>query len=643
MKHREHEPGALASPNPDGSYGPARQADGAVRQDLPCRGLRSGAVIVLWVAMSFLNVLYVALFTQNLPFVDDYGPLPWLLGESTLSWQYLWAPVQEHRMVPTRLAIWLLALAGGADFRIHFLVNSLLLSLASLTVLSALRHARGRTTFADLIVPVFCMSWIHWWNLRQIVGLTFALYLLLLMTLLAAVLRTFWKSTGWTALVCGILLFLPHLASMGLLLSAAFVPYAIACGRALLRGSASGDRRRAALLTGSACGAALTIGLYLATTPSTRENLPANPLRWEVASTFLKSASMALGPGVNAAWQSAEAGMAGLTALALVVMVLACAGRKSSGAESRLQGLGLLALLAGTLLILAAIGISRADRGGHAGLSPWYATLAAPIPVLGLAGIDGDRRGWVRRALVGALIIAAGFTLVSSTISGWRNGWNLREAAGRMMQDRRAGYPGQVVAQRYDDYFCMPSAAALWAGLDLLEKHGKGPFRPGGGEVLLPLPYLEFRALDLGGWKGKGSSIRPIGAGSARGLGRAVLLEVGSAEDAFRLSKAEFYGRGGLLVRMDLLSGGASTARLSGRRSAERGAGNEVIAEADIFAGANTLMFFFDAADLSDREWVLTPGAVGTYRINGISFLELPAKGGPAQRRYTLDGGFDPF
>jgi hypothetical protein len=106
--------------------------------------------------------LYLRRFGHYLPWCDEY---PAFIGmatrESSLTWDYLWTPANEHRAPLTRLWCVLLGRLFDWNFRHMLQLNLAVLALACLPLLLAVRAVRGRSTPYDAFLPLLILTSVH--------------------------------------------------------------------------------------------------------------------------------------------------------------------------------------------------------------------------------------------------------------------------------------------------------------------------------------------------------------------------------------------------------------------------------------------------------------------------------------------------
>jgi hypothetical protein len=104
--------------------------------------------------MLLFALLFVLVYGSNVPHWDDVNVVPWLAGERAVTWEWLWATHNEHRIVIPKLLLLGLAWTSNCDLRAGMLFNVLALAAAAAALILAVRARRGFTLAADAVFPL---------------------------------------------------------------------------------------------------------------------------------------------------------------------------------------------------------------------------------------------------------------------------------------------------------------------------------------------------------------------------------------------------------------------------------------------------------------------------------------------------------
>ena len=97
-----------------------------------------------WAAMTLTAGWLVFRYGLKMPFADEWQWLGQATGREPVTWSWLWAQHNEHRMfLPALIYLGLGRLSGG-DFRVGAYFNVAVLSVLSLGMIAVVRRVRGR-------------------------------------------------------------------------------------------------------------------------------------------------------------------------------------------------------------------------------------------------------------------------------------------------------------------------------------------------------------------------------------------------------------------------------------------------------------------------------------------------------------------
>ncbi len=141
----------------------------------------------VWAVMSIALIAYVARFSHNLPYYDDWNLVPLLDGSIKFDADWLWQQHNAHRIPFPKIVLFSLLSATGWDFRSGMFLNALALIFVTALLLRTSAYIRGVTTYADLFFPLFLLHWgnfdyLLWnWQLNQMIPVVIVLAILSVM------------------------------------------------------------------------------------------------------------------------------------------------------------------------------------------------------------------------------------------------------------------------------------------------------------------------------------------------------------------------------------------------------------------------------------------------------------------------------
>src|SRR5262249_44182499 len=95
-----------------------------------------------WAAMTLASFLFVWIYARDVPYFDEWTMVPVLTGDRPVTPGWLWAQLNEHRIVVSKLVQLALAKIADGDFRAGTVVTWIItvgLAAAFIVVASRLR------------------------------------------------------------------------------------------------------------------------------------------------------------------------------------------------------------------------------------------------------------------------------------------------------------------------------------------------------------------------------------------------------------------------------------------------------------------------------------------------------------------------
>jgi hypothetical protein len=399
------------------------------------------------------DLFYIWLYGSTEPYQDDWDIVPAFTGHQPVTLGWLWSQHNEHRLPAPRLLLLGLLSLGNGDFRAGMIVSALSLGALAWAVIHVAGRLRGRSAWTDLCFPVLLLNWGNFENLLWAWQVAFVASMVVAGTLLVLIARgEFPWSPGRAVLAGFCLLLLPLSGGTGLPFVLPLALWATIMGRTLCRAGTTHARRAGVTLVACAVAAAgLTVFYFkgsMATEVRNRDVVVAlrTALEFLALSFGLFGTLDVYGPSP---WLRSYYWLVLPTAAVMAYALAAwLAVRASRSPEGRLRALGLLFFLVGMAVMVLGIVFRRAEAGHMNGLTPRYATLAAPgmvCAVLIFLLYGGRLATWLQ---AGVLVLVS-LVAWPATVEGWHYGRGLRMKFARFEADVRAGLPPLVLADRY--------------------------------------------------------------------------------------------------------------------------------------------------------------------------------------------------
>lgn len=445
-KVRERKSKAVSSPPTDAT------------RSVASLSLSSIVVWLIWGGMTLCALWYVITQASIVPRHDYWTVVPQVSGASDVTWNWLWLPHNEHRLVLPKLALVALGRTTN-DIRAASLLGVVLLASVGALLIAQTARLRGSVSPADAFFPLALLHIGHattflWpFNLQNVLAATLSLTLVVVMVGSSSGRLSVNRLLAWGA--CLLLLCLTGMAGV------LFVVPCAAWGLPMTwRGVRFPEetRFRAALM-----GSLALVGLAVATfvllqhegshTSNTAADLAS------VLETGLQCLAISFGIGVAfppappAFWMI----IAGLVAVAWTASTFGVLQRWRADSPHRPRYEALLAAMAGMALVLAGIAVGRAAIGPNAGLQDRYAMILAPLSAtiyLAAATVPERLCGAVRWTLFTVALLL----LPLNVRVGLVQGEYTHEVLGPVEAQLGSGFPSDVLAWMH--------GPALWPGSD---------------------------------------------------------------------------------------------------------------------------------------------------------------------------------
>ncbi len=432
-------------------------------------------VAAVWALLAAGALAFVAVYDTDLPWWDSFEYVPAIAGMESPGPGWLLDPHMEHRLPLPKIAFYVVTRAAGGDFRAGSFFSAALLAVMAAGLVLAARRLRGRTVFADAFFPLACLHGGHWEAFTWSFQVQFACSLALLAVVLALMLRDrdgpATEGRAWGVTAC--LLLLPLCGGNGVLPVPPLAAWAAAAGIAVRRRGGPGADRRGAILVG---GALFSTALCIILAWYYRSPFPRTPGFGASGAVAIQFLSKVLGPGAQDVRDGVQA-IPSIVALALLLgTAILCVRAARPGQGDRLRAAGLLAFLAGMVLVAAGIGWTRASQGARIGLSERYTTLALPLAWWAFFAWEVLGSPAAARLARPILLLAMAAVAVHGQIAGMESAAVRRARMGEAYRALRQGTPIAEVAKR-NEGFLHPIASELQRRLEWMRDAGLGPWR----------------------------------------------------------------------------------------------------------------------------------------------------------------------
>lgn len=162
------------------------------------------------------------------PWSDELDFIPILTGSTPITWKWLWAQHNEHRIVIPKL-VYFLSFKAWPDFRLPILICIVLMGYCSFVMMSITQRIRGFNPLLQLCFPMLLLNMTlgyHGWGFHvQFTSSTFLLCLLL-SSIVYTQTKTDPSIVGLPALAVSVILLLLPLCGMnGVIPSLILIPY----------------------------------------------------------------------------------------------------------------------------------------------------------------------------------------------------------------------------------------------------------------------------------------------------------------------------------------------------------------------------------------------------------------------------------
>jgi hypothetical protein len=392
----------------------------------------------VWTVMTVAALGFVARFGSNVPFWDEWNIVDFSTGAQPISFHWLWAPHNGHRILVPKLLLLGLYKISGTDFRAGMYFNVLALAgAAAALILGSMRGRGGNLSVTDAVFPLLLLHWGHYENLLWSWQTTMILPVVVVCGVLAIVVAYGLNPPLWLAAlaVMGVVV-LPLSGVPGLAYAPALAAWIAGMGAVAYR---DGRRSRAIALWAAAGVTIALVALYFVKYTNTSGPVSvAQPLA--VLKTAMRFAAGGLGPGVEKFWPITGAAATGV----LLVTAAALALTATRHDRTPRPALALLLFVAGAACL---VGAFASGRTGSRFVSR-YSLLAAPMWCSAFFAWPLCVRRTGARWAQATLLTAATVVTPVNISAGLRYARDYHDRMEKFRADLLAGLsPGELVAR----------------------------------------------------------------------------------------------------------------------------------------------------------------------------------------------------
>jgi hypothetical protein len=425
----------------------------------------------VWLAMSASTLYFVFHFGTDVPFMDEWGCVPFMTDAKPLTFDFLWAQHNEHRMPLNKLAYILLGRWTGGELHVEMAMDVLILSALSAFLILASRRLRGRILFTDAFFPLALLDWGHWETLLMAFLFQFVASTSLVLLILAVIIRRAEPSPNSSLFVGLCLIPLTLLGTNGLIVAPPFAILVIyAAVRQWRSATCTREHCRSAGLFGIV-GIALLLCIAYCHGYSRPPYHPRSPGLLATLQTSTQFLGMSLGTGDAFLWPYAAIMLLALAAVTIVSL----AARWRNDPQDRTRVFGILALFFAMGTMALSIGWGRAGFGPTQGFVSRYAMLAAPM-LIGIYLVWVPLQNRRARMVEIGMCIAMIFLLRYDFRESLPIARERQKLISNMRRDLESGVATSVMAERYREVL-NPFPVQTAERLEMLHEARMGPYR----------------------------------------------------------------------------------------------------------------------------------------------------------------------
>jgi len=309
----------------------------------------------IWSVMLLAAILYVYIFSHNIPWQDDWIVIDILTGDRPMTLGWLWAEHNEHRLPLSKL-FFIMSYKLTGDFRPAMYFSVTALGALALAMIRTARDLRGWTSPTDAFFPMILLHWGHSEVFLWSFEICYTLSVLLAgMTLLVIVYSRESLTVGGAIVLGTCLVLLPLTGAHGLVYVPPLTLWLIYAAVVVGYSRGPGAKWRAAVMLSFAFASMLvTVAYFIGREKTSNVERVFNYKALLVSA--LQYLTGGFGPAAALVWPYSGRATAGLFLLGGVTLVVRAYRGTSPG---RLQALGLLLFLGSMAAMTLALGWGR--------------------------------------------------------------------------------------------------------------------------------------------------------------------------------------------------------------------------------------------------------------------------------------------
>ena len=434
-----------------------------------------------FVAASFVYFIIIR-YGNYYPWSDEWHLIPLITVTTSLNLEELFRPHGEHVIPLLKGAYFIVSKFSSGDFRVHILLNALMLSLACYIILRSIISIRGTARLSDMFLIFSLLHLSHnayFWGFHfQFISST-----TILLLIFAIFTHQGFKNTPWTlykAIAMGVLILLLPLCGVNGLVPALLISaYLVVLSLRVIRQK----KYAPGLIMLMLSGASLCIGTLMLFKFSLRGAfISQTPYEFFVTSVnvFASPLGAKFGAGITAKILLLFFVASGLTAIMPIAALRVLGLRKLAVSDMNELRIHYLVFTVSILLLVVSVGYGRGNRGWELGLEAHYSLLAIPLFICQYFAFELYHHRVVKRFLQSLMAVAFGIVFFTSLPVALNMGKHTEKRLLAVDRDLLGGMTlHQISIMHISDFFFVDEIGtreAVERGLSLLREANVGRF-----------------------------------------------------------------------------------------------------------------------------------------------------------------------